>query len=185
MKCMYYLAPTLANTQQISDDLHDVGIKDFYLHVIAKDEAGLKKQHIHSSNYLETLDLVRDGVIGGMVGLAVGLAGTGLLAYFQPFNTEVPTFVYVALVLLATLFGTWEGGLVGIGTRNHKLARFDADIEAGKYLMLVYVRKEKEAAVTAMMGDRHPEAELVAVDRHFINPFTNLQRQSGTPVSGT
>lgn len=185
MKCMYYLAPTLANTQQISDDLHDVGIKDFYLHVIAKDEAGLKKQHIHSSNYLETLDLVRDGFIGAGVGMLVGLAGVGLLVYFQPFSTEVPTFVYVALVVLATLFGSWEGGLVGIGTRNHKLARFDADIDAGKYLMLVYVRKEREREVRNMMQERHPEATLAAVDRHFINPFSNLQRLPETPLPRT
>jgi hypothetical protein len=185
MKCLYYLAPTLANTQQISDDLHAAGIRDFYLHVIAKDEAGLRKQHIHSSNYLETLDLVRDGFIGGGIGFLVGLAGAGLLAYFQPFSTEVPSIVYVAIVILATLLGTWEGGLVGIGTRNHKLARFDADIEAGKYLVLVYVRKEKEDTVTAMMRDRHPEAALVAVDRHFINPFTSLQRQSESTISGT
>jgi hypothetical protein len=184
MKCMYYLAPTLANTQQISDDLHAAGVRDFYLHVIAKDEAGLKKQHIHSSNYLETLDLVRDGVIGGVLGLLIGLAGVGLLVYFQPFHTDVPAFVYFAIVILAVLLGTWEGGLVGIGTRNHKLARFDADIEAGKYLMLVYVRREKEPAVAAMMRERHPEADLVAVDRHFINPFSNVQRLSETSIPG-
>ncbi len=185
MKCMYYLAPTLANTQQISDDLHDVGIRDFYLHVIARDEAGLKKQHIHSSNYLETLDLVRDGVIGACIGFLVGLAGVGLLIYFQPFSTTVPPFVYAAIVILATLLGSWEGGLVGIGTRNHKLARFDADIDAGKYLMLVYVRKERENGVRDMMRERHPEADLVAVDRHFINPFTNVQRMQGSPLPRT
>lgn len=185
MKCMYYLAPTLANTQQISDDLHDVGIKDFYLHVIAKDEVGLKKQHIHSSNYLETLDLVRDGFIGAAIGMVVGLAGVALLAWFQPFSTEVPTFVYVAIVVLATLLGSWEGGLVGIGTKNHKLARFDADIEAGKYLVLVYVRKERESIVEAMMRERHPEASLVAVDRHFINPFANVQRLPDSPLPRT
>lgn len=64
MKCFYYLAPTLESTHQISDDLHDVGVRDWLLHVITKDEAGLKREHIHSSNYFETLDLVRGGLIG-------------------------------------------------------------------------------------------------------------------------
>ena len=28
-----------------------------------------------------------------------------------------------------------------------------------------------------MMRERHPEAELAAVDRHFINPFSSPKRE--------
>jgi hypothetical protein len=179
MKCLYYLAPTLDSTHGISDDLHTVGIKDFFVHVISRDEAGLKKQHIHSSNYLETLDVVRDGVLGGLAGLLVGLLGVWAIDYFDPFGIEVPTLVYVALVGVATLFGTWEGGLIGIGNENRKLARFHDDIEAGKFLILIYTLKEQESKVRKMMRERHPEAELAAEDSHFINPFSALKRSSG------
>ena len=79
MKCLYYLAPTLDSTHDISDDLHAVGVKDFFLHVISRDEAGLKKQHVHSSNYLETLGLIRHGFIGSAIGFLAGLIGVGLL----------------------------------------------------------------------------------------------------------
>ena len=186
MKCIYYLASTLSSTRDVSEDLHDVGVKDFYLHVVTRDESGLKEQHIHSSNYFETLDLVRNGFIGAAVGFVVGLVGIGLLNYFQPFgpNVQIPMFVNAALVALATLLGAWEGGLIGIGTENKKLARFHDDIDAGKYLILVYVRKRQEAAVRAMMQAKHPDAELVAIDTHFINPFTTLRRVSDTPVMG-
>ena len=50
------------------------------------------------------------------------------------------------------------------------------DLEAGRYLVLLYVLKEQEAEVRRMMVERHPEAELVAVDRHFLNPFKRVQR---------
>lgn len=187
MKCLYFLAPSLSSTHDVSDDLHQAGIKDYYLHVISKDECGLKKQHIHSSNYLETLDVVRDGFIGAALGFVIGLVGIGLLMYFEPFgpNVQVPTFVYVILVGLATLFGAWEGGLTGIATENKKLSRFHDDISAGKYLILVYVRKQREAAVRQMMKEKHPDAELVAVDTHFINPFSNVARVSETSATGT
>jgi len=178
MKCLYFLAPTLASTHDISDDLHTVGIRDFFLHVIAKDESGLKQQQIHSGNYLETLDVIRDGIIGAATGFAVGLIGVGLLSYFQPFGPDVPTLVYVALTGAATLFGAWEGGLVGIGSVNNKLKAFQAEIDAGKYLIVIYVRKELEVAVTDMMRTRHTEAALVAVDRFFINPFSAVRRVS-------
>jgi hypothetical protein len=177
MKCLYYLAPTLDSTHGISDDLHAVGVSDFFLHVISRDEAGLKKQHIHSSNYLETLDVVRDGIIGAGVGFCVGLLGVWLIDRFDPFGVEVPTFVYLALVAVATLFGAWEGGLIGIGLENRKLAKFHGDIEAGKFLILIYTLKEQEASVAQMMSERHPEAELVGVDRHFVNPFSTPKRE--------
>jgi len=53
MKCLYYLTSTLDSTRKITDDLHQAGIDDWFIHVLSKDEAGLKKEKIHSSNYLE------------------------------------------------------------------------------------------------------------------------------------
>lgn len=177
MKCLYYVAPTLDSTHGISDDLHAVGVDDFFLHVVSRDEAGLKKQHIHSSNYLETLDVVRDGVIGAAVGFCVGLLGVWAIDRFDPFGVEVPLFVYLALVAVATMFGAWEGGLIGIGLENRKLARFHDDIEAGRFLVLIYVLKAREPAVRRMMRERHPEAVLAGVDRHFVNPFSTPKRE--------
>jgi len=183
MKCIYFLTPTLASTHQVSADLHSVGIKDFWLHVICRDECGLKRHQIHSSNYFETLDIVRDGFIGAALGFLIGLAGIGLLMYLKPFGTyEVPAWVYAILVGAATLFGTWEGGLVGIDSEHKKLAKFHDDLVAGKYLILVYVRKHRESLVRKMMQEKHPDAELVAIDSHFVNPFSNLKKLAEAPV---
>lgn len=178
MNCLYYLAPTLDSTQRVCDDLHAAGVRDFFLHVISRNESGLKTQRIHSSNYLETLDVVRDGFIGAAVGLIVGLIGVLLLMYFEPFGPNVPTLVYVLVVIVATLFGSWEGGLTGIASENKKLAKFHHDLEAGRYLILVYARRGRGAAVRSMMRSKHPEAELVAIDRHFINPFSAVRKRA-------
>jgi hypothetical protein len=182
MKCLYYLAPNLAATHGISDHLHGVGIRDFYLHVVARDEQGLRQQQIHSANYLETLDVIRDGYIGAAIGLFCGMVGIGLLRYFQPFGPGVPLYVYVMLVAAATLFGTWVGGLTGVDNENKKLRKFHDAIEAGKFLILVYVRRQQEAAVLAMMEESHPEAELAGIDTHFINPFNSVKPTSELPV---
>jgi hypothetical protein len=182
MKCLYYVAPTLAETHVIADDLHAVGVKDFFLHVISRDEAGLKKQHVHSSNYLETLDLVRSGVIGGILGCIVGMIGVALLVRFNPIGIDIPNFVLFALVGVATLFGTWEGGLIGVATENRKLARFHDDIVAGKFVLLIYAFKDQEPRVREMMGKRHPDAKLVGVDRHFVNPFSSPRRDDADVI---
>ena len=97
--------------------------------------------------------------------------------FFEPFGPDVPRFVYLLIVAVATMFGAWEGGLTGIATENSKLKKFHHDIEAGKYLILIYARKEQGAAVRALMRAKHPEAELVAVNTHFINPFKPVRRR--------
>ena len=183
MRCLYYLAPTLESTRQITDDVHAVGLKDFFVHVIAKDESGLEEQHIHSSNYLETLDIVAVGFIGAAIGAVAGLIGAGLLMFFQPFGPDIPHYVYFLIVAVATMFGAWEGGLTGIATENNKLKKFHHDIEAGKFLILIYARKEQGAPIRALMRTKHPEAELVAVNTHFINPFMPVRRRH-RPVKG-
>lgn len=186
MKCLYYLAPALDSARRISDDLHALGVRDSFLHVIAVDEAGLKQWNIHSGNYLETLDLVRDGFIGSAIGFLTGLIGVGLLRLFEPFGPAVPGSAYFATVAAATLFGAWEGGLTGIATENKKLAEFHSDIAAGRCLILIYALQEQEAAVREMLRARHPEAELAAIDRHFINPFSAVRRcaESARPEAG-
>ena len=178
MNCLYYLAPTLKSTHQITDDLHAAGVKDFFLHVISKNESGLKTQHIHSSNYLETLDIVRDGFIGAAIGLLIGILLALLAMYFEPFGPGVPQIVYVIIAGVATLFGAWEGGLTGIASENKKLAKFHHDIDAGRYLILIYARRKQGAAVRAMMRSKHPEAELVAIDRHYMNPFASIRKRA-------
>jgi hypothetical protein len=49
---------------------------------------------------------------------------------------------------------------------------------------LVYVRKHREQAVLKMMREKHPDAELVAIDSHFINPFSTVRRVAETPPQG-
>lgn len=186
MKCMYYLAPTLHDTHRISDDLHDAGVNDWFLHIVSKDEAGLKKEKLHSSNYLETLDLIRDGFIGANLGFIAGVIGAGLLMYFQPFGPDVPKIVYLFVIIVATMFGAWEGGLFGVDTENQKLRRFHDEIEAGKYLILIYAHKGQGETIKEMMDAKHPEARHVATDRHFINPFAVVRRkrrQRQTPAT--
>jgi len=177
MKCMYYLAPNLVSTHQISDDLHQVGVDDWLLHIISRDEAGLKRDKLHSSNWLETTDLLRDGFIGANFGFIFGAILAGLMMFIEPFGPNVPVVAFLFLVIVSTLFGSWLGGLVGIDSENRKLRRFRAEIKAGQYLLLIYARKGQGEKVEKMMLERHPESRHVATDRHFVNPFSRVERK--------
>jgi len=176
VNCLYYLAPTLESTRAVSDDLHAIGVKDWYIHVISDDEAGLKKERIHSSNYIETLDIVRTGILGAYTGFFVGMFGAFLFKATNAFGTNTPLTAYLAVMVFATLFGAWVGGMFGLGVENQKLSQFHDDIKSGKYLILIYSRKGSGATIQAMMRAQHPESEYVATDEHFISPFRNVNR---------
>lgn len=173
MKCYYYLSPTLESTEAITNDLHESGVNDWFIHIVSRDEAGLSRKHLHSSNYLETLDVIRYGLMGGVSGFLLGLIGAGLLALFEPFGPGNHILAYLGVIVLLTGFGAWQGGLIGICEENKKLQHFHDDIEAGKYLILVYAHKKEEAKVASMMNRLHPEAKLAGFDSKFFNPFTS------------
>ncbi len=178
MKCFYYLAPTLESAHKISDDLHDAGVNDWFLHVISKDEAGLKKEKLHSSNWLETTDLIRLGFIGANIGFISGVVLAAFLMFLKPFGPSVPGLAMLAAVIVPTLFGAWVGGLTGMDSENRKLRRFHDDIEAGKYLILIYAHKGQGETIKSMMRQKHPESTHRATDRHFVNPFSRLLRRT-------
>ncbi|MDO8906978.1 MAG: hypothetical protein Q7W55_00615 [Pseudohongiella sp.] len=175
MKCIYYLSPTLKSTQQISDDLHDIGIDDWFLHIHSKDESGLVKRRLHSSNYLETLDFIREGMIGAAIGFVAGLAMAGIAAVTDPFGIPTPLLGLAAIVFLVSCFGAWVGGLTGVARENKKIANFHEDIVAGQYLILIYAKEKQIESIRQMMSNKHPEAALAAVDAHFLNPFADLK----------
>lgn len=182
MKCYYYLSPNLASTENICEDLHQSGVSDWFMHIISKDEAGLSRKQLHSSNYLETMDLMRNGLMGAVGGFAIGVGLAALVAVFEPFGAGISVFAYVGVIFLLTCFGTWQGGLIGISLDNKKLEKFRGDIDQGKYLMLVYAHKNKEESIENMMKKLHPEAKLVGVDSQFFNPFSVPTLAPKTPV---
>ena len=175
MKCLYYLAPSLSSTHTISDDLHAIGVNDWYIHVLSKDEAGLKREKIHSSNLIETSDALAGGLTGAAGGLAIGFLAALLLRAAQP--QDLPGFVYALVALFPAGFGLWVGALLRAKYDSGKISAFHAEIDAGKFLFLIYTQEAKSDQVKKMMKERHPESQQVAVDEHFLNPLTPVGHQ--------
>ena len=176
MKCLYYLTSTLDSAHKITKDLHQEGIDDWFIHVMSKDEAGLKKEKIHSSNYLEQLDVMRYGILGALAGMLVGISAAITVNVTNLFGSELPNIAYYSIIGFFTMFGIWEGGLTGIATENKKIALFHDELESGRYLILIYAKKVSEDLVKKVMQKKHQEAELVAVDASFYNPLISLKR---------
>ena len=114
MRRLYYIADDLPTTRAISETLHEEGISDWNFHVVAKDEDGLYRHHVHSATPIQQLDIVHTGERFAMIGAAVGLVA-GLIAYFSASLSPLAVF---AITLVAGLFGAWLGGMVGSSREN-------------------------------------------------------------------
>lgn len=176
MKCFYYLSSTLKNARDVIDELHKGGIDDWYIHVMSKDEAGLKKVKIHASNYLEKLDILRFGILGAITGLLIGFFAAFLVNNTALFGQNLPNIAYYSIIVFFTLFGTWEGGFIGIATENKKISLFHDDLESGSHLILIYTKEVEEDVLNTVMEKHKKDIKLVAIDDSFYNPVTSLKR---------
>lgn len=171
MRRMYYLTDNIDSTEQIANDLHREGITDWNFHVLSKDEAGLYKRHIHSANYIQKLDIIRNAERGALLGFAGAVVVTAYVISAEPFGPNLSGLVYLAIFGFITLFGAWMGGLIGLTKENQKVAQYHDEIEAGKYLIMIDVRQGEEDRVKSLMERKHQEARFMRVGSTFINPF--------------
>lgn len=171
MKRLYYLTDSLDSAEGISKDLHQAGVTDWNFHVLSKDEAGLYKRHIHSANYLQKLDIIRDGERGAMIGFAVAVLVAWYLSSAEIFGSRPGALAYLTVLGVFTLFGAWMGGLVGLSSENQKIVQFHDEIESGRFLIMIDVKSGEEDRVRAVMAGRHPEAQFKRAGSTFVNPF--------------
>ena len=171
MKRLYYLLSDIDKLEQISDRLHAEGISDWRFHVLARDEKGLIKHHLHSANFFMKRDVVHSGERGALVGAGVGLY---LCAFIMPWSVAGPV-VLGAILVAATLVCAWLGSLVGGFHENYKITRFHDQLDSGKYLVLVDVRREEEERIRELVHRLCPELSVAGTDSPFTNPFKSTK----------
>ena len=135
MRRLYYVADDLETTKAVADRLHAVGINDWHLHVLAKDEGGLREklaEHrgtvndvLRADDPLPALGVLYPAAVfleHGSLSTAVVLSEAqkktavvrrGLKAYLQPnVKTLAATALVFLLSVLATSWAVTDGTLV-------------------------------------------------------------------------
>ncbi len=170
MRRLYYLSEDLDGTRRIADDLHRAGISDWHFRVLCKDPRGLYQHHIHSANPLQRLDIVHSAEQGALIGTGFGLLLASALWLLDSPSYPIDLKMFALMVCICCLLGFWIGAGGGLSHRNYKLARFQAQIEAGQYLLIIDVKKSQAAAIKAVMA-HHSHALMAGEGSTFSNPF--------------
>ncbi len=167
MRRIYFLAPNIAITHKIVDELQSEGIEDRHIHILAKRDTpleGLPEAGV--SIKTDFLPAVERGVaLGGTTGLLAGLIGLRLAGF------AIAGGALLGVIMAGATIGSMMGGLAGMNSGNSRLKDFEKAIEQGELLVLVDVPKERIEAIRQLIIKHHPEAEFEGVEPILPPPY--------------
>jgi hypothetical protein len=176
MRRLYYIADDVETTRRVSETIHAEGVTDHDFHVVARDEAGLYRHHIHTATTYQQLDVIHTGERWAIGGAVLGVAAVGACRVFAPWGFEPGLSTSLLMVFVATAVGAWRGGMIGMRRENYKLAPFHHDLEAGRYVIMIDVPLAAEHDVRDLMRARHPQVRAAGEDSTLINPLESPPR---------
>ena len=182
MRRLYYLGEDLDVTQALSERLHQAGISDWNFHVLAREQTGLYSHHIHSALAHHHKDIIRVGEIGALYGALAGFAVAACVKLFASWYWLSEWIDVALIVLLCLLIGGLNGVRLGMHRDNHRLRSFLDDIDAGRHLIMVDVRKQDRARIREMMNMEFPQVIYRGNESTFIRPFRTEERVFPQPV---
>ena len=153
---LYFVLPEVESAKRTADDLLLARVDDRHMRFLAK--RGTDLEPLHEAGYLDKTDMVHGAVVGLGLGAIIG-ALTGAVVVAYPPEGMNPQLVTVLIgMLVGAPLGAWTASMAGAAVPNSRLRQFDADLEAGRVLMMVDVPFHRVAEITELVVSRHPEA---------------------------
>ena len=165
MRRIYFLAPDIAITKKIVDELLLARIEEKNIHVIAK--RGTPLENLPEANLLQKSDFipaVEQGLaLGGTTGMLAGLVAVAL----PPASTVIAGGVILATTLASAGVGAWLGGMMGMNVGNRRTKQFEGAIEAGELLVLADVPHERVNEIEEIVRQHLPQVEIEGTEPHI------------------
>lgn len=162
MRRIYFLVPDIETTKRIVDELLLAKIEERHIHVIAK--RGTPLEDLPEANLLQKSDFipaVEQGVaVGGSTGILAGLVAIAL-----PGTAPVIAGgVLLASTLAGAGMGAWLGGMVGMSIGNRRIKEFEDAIEAGEFLVLADVAKDRVDEIEGRVKQHLPQIMIEVIE---------------------
>lgn len=153
---MYLTLPDLESARRLADDLLLARIEDRHMRFLAR--RGTHLGELHEASYLEKTDAWHGAVTGLVLGGAIGALLGFALVQFPPGGASLQMGTVLVASLVGALLGAWVATMVGLQVPNSRLKPFEADLAAGKILLMLDVPASRRAEVAAIVSRTHPEA---------------------------
>lgn len=159
---LYFLLPNTRSAETVHRELLLAKIEERHMHVMAREDVPLGD--LPEADLRQRTDLIRGLQLGALLG---GL--TGLVVSYVAYATGmivpgVELWSLVSLILGGVFIGAFASTMIAINVANTRLARFKADIEAGRILFMVDVPFKRVDEISRLVTQHHPEADMRGID---------------------
>ncbi|GEK48674.1 hypothetical protein HPA02_29570 [Bisbaumannia pacifica] len=165
MQRLYFLTPDLDTTVNIAHELSDLALTEDEVHVLGKEWEPLRERGVHNATLRQTSDVVNAGVRGLKYGVVLG----ALLGWAVHLGLGDQGFglgwTVLVMTVFGALFGIWTSTMIGVSVHDVKIDKFETELEAGAYLMLVDVPEDREREIYSAIHRHHPEVVIDKVTR--------------------
>jgi len=153
---LYFLLPDVDSSKRTADDLLLARVEDRHMRFLSK--RGTDLEPLHEAGYVDKSDMVHGAVIGLALGGLIGALAGALVVVYPPEGMK-PELVATLIGLLGGgAFGAVTATIVGAAVPNSRLKQFEADIDAGRVLLMVDVPPRRVDEISSLVLSRHPEA---------------------------
>lgn len=153
---LYFVLPDVESARRTADDLLLARVEDHHMHFLGR--RGTDLGELHQAGYL----MKSDALHGAGVGLGIGVLGglvLGAVIVFNPIEgTQPHPITLLAAAVIGAALGAWISSMVGASVPNSRLKQFEADLAAGKVLLVVDVPVGTVERIRGIIRARHPEA---------------------------
>lgn len=167
MSHLYFLVPNRDIVHKLVGELHQIGMQDDDIGVIARDDIEL--EDLPEADLSETSDIrpsVRRGIAaGGATGLLAGLAINVI-----PGGLALGGLALAAATVAGGAFGAWVSGLVGISVPHSEVETYRSAIDQGEILMILHTARTDRDSVRQAVVKHHPEV-VFGGEEHLLPPM--------------
>jgi hypothetical protein len=156
LRRLYWLLPDVESARRTADDLLLGRVDDRHMHFLAR--RGTDLGELHEASILHKTDVRHAAGRGLFLGGLLGALAAWLLTQFPIAGLPFQHAGVLMVIAAGAAFGVFAATLVGVAVPNSKLAKFAAEIESGKILLMVDVPLGRIDEVQALLERRHPEA---------------------------
>jgi len=165
---LYFLLPDVESARRTADDLLLARVEDRHMRFLAR--RGTELDPLHEAGYLDKTDMVHGAAVGFALGGIIGALVGVMVVAFPPQGTSPQLVAVLIGALVGAPLGGWIASMVGAAVPNSRLKQFQADIDAGRVLMMVDVPMRRVAEITELVASRHPEAVSRGQAMRYVFP---------------
>jgi hypothetical protein len=166
MRRIYFLVPDLATTRAIVEEARAAGVEERHLHIIGPQDVPL--EDLPEASLLQKSDFLAAIERAVPLGAATGLLA-GLVTIAIPGGVALGGGALLACMAAGAGVGTLMGSMVAVDIPNSRHRKYQDAVDAGSFLMLIDVPRDRVAEIEELVLTHHPDAELERVGARVLN----------------